>query len=88
MVGLSVTEGERRFQLLLVNHDGTVYGYEDRCAHQRVALSGGKLDGPILTCAAHAWTYDVRTGEGVNPEGVRLRRVPVTVEGDDILVEL
>jgi toluene monooxygenase system ferredoxin subunit len=54
--------------VLLVRHNGVVYAYENRCAHLGVALSEGRLDGHVLTCGAHHWQYDVRSGTGVNPE--------------------
>jgi toluene monooxygenase system ferredoxin subunit len=89
MLGLSLSSaGGRRLRILLVNLDGTVHAYEDRCAHQGVELSRGRLVGRLLTCSAHGWTYDLQTGEGVNPIGARLRPIPVKIDGDDILVEI
>ena len=74
--------------VLLVNVDGTVCAYEDRCRHKGIALSLGKLEGHVLTCAVHGWAYDARTGAGINPESVRLSRFPVRIEGNDILVDV
>ena len=37
--------------VLLVRLDGVVHAYENRCAHLGVALSKGRLDGPVLTCS-------------------------------------
>ena len=53
--------------VLLVRLNGFVYAYENRCAHQGVALSEGRLEGNVLTCRAHHWQYDVRFGSGINP---------------------
>src|SRR5207244_7529471 len=58
--------------VLLVNVGGAVCAYEDRCRHKGIRLSEGRLDGFVLTCAAHGWTYDARTGRGINPEAVEL----------------
>ena len=60
--------------VLLVRLNGVVYAYENRCAHQGVALSEGRLDGHVLTCRAHHWQYDVRVGSGINPATACLRR--------------
>jgi toluene monooxygenase system ferredoxin subunit len=84
MVGVEV-EGR---PILLVDVEGTVCAYEDRCRHKGVRLSEGKLDGFVITCAAHGWQYDARTGQGVNPEGVALPRYEVRIAGDDILIDL
>lgn len=83
-VGVTV-EGQN---VLLVNHEGTVRAYEDRCRHRSVRLSGGKLDGTTLVCPAHGWSYDVRTGAGVNPEHTQLTTFPVRVEGGLVLVDV
>jgi toluene monooxygenase system ferredoxin subunit len=75
-------------KVLLVRMGEAVYAYEDRCAHLGVALSEGKLEGCVLTCGAHLYQYDVRTGEGVNPKSVRLTSLPVQIVDGTILVEL
>ena len=53
---------------------GRSVAYEDRCPHLANPLSEGVLDGALLTCAAHEWAFDVRTGSGVNPASACLRR--------------
>jgi len=74
--------------VLLCNIDGQVYAYQDRCPHLANPLSEGKLRDNILTCAAHEWVFDARTGRGVNPVDTCLRRFPVRVDGDRIVVDL
>jgi toluene monooxygenase system ferredoxin subunit len=73
--------------VLLVRHGGEVFAYEDRCAHQGVPLSQGRLRGATLTCSAHEWQYDVCTGRGTNPQGVCLTRLPVRIVDDSIWVD-
>ena len=74
--------------VVLANINGEVFAYEDRCPHLANPLSKGLLDGHVLVCAAHEWAFDVRTGRGVNPVSVCLRRFPVRLEHDAILVNL
>jgi len=74
--------------VLLVNVEGTVCAYEDRCLHRAQPLSQGKLAGNRLVCAAHEWTYDAATGCGINPDGVALRRYPVRVIAGQIEVDV
>jgi len=39
--------------------------------------------GEILRCPWHGWEFDIRTGQSwFDPQGVRVRRYTVTVEGD------
>lgn len=75
-------------KVLLVNIDGSVRAYENRCAHQAVELSRGRLEGRLLTCWAHQWCYDASTGRGMNPRGVSLRSFPVKVEDGHISVDV
>jgi toluene monooxygenase system ferredoxin subunit len=75
-------------KVLLVRLDDGVRAFEDRCAHKGVALSEGQLAGTTLTCKAHAWRYDAKTGHGMDPANVCLRRFAVKVEGDDVLVDV
>jgi toluene monooxygenase system ferredoxin subunit len=77
-----------RMKVLLVNHQGTVHAYENRCAHQAAMLSKGRLDGNVLTCHLHGWCYDVVTGCGINPASARLRRFPTSVEDGTIAVSV
>jgi toluene monooxygenase system ferredoxin subunit len=74
--------------VLLCNLDGTLVAYEDRCPHLASPLSEGALDGGVLTCAAHEWQFDARTGRGVNPTSACLRRYPVRLDGEQIFVGL
>jgi toluene monooxygenase system ferredoxin subunit len=73
-------------RVLLVRHEGVLRAYEDRCCHLGVPLSKGELQGGVLTCYAHHWQYDVRTGRGINPANAELRAFPVQVSNGDILV--
>jgi toluene monooxygenase system ferredoxin subunit len=75
-------------KVLLIHIDDRVYAYADRCCHKGVALSEGRLEGTVLTCRAHEWQYDVRTGRGVNPANVRLESYAVKIAGGEILVDV
>jgi toluene monooxygenase system ferredoxin subunit len=65
-------------EILLCNVAGSVFAYDDSCPH---------LGNP-LTCAAHEWSFDVRTGGGINPAQVCLQRHAVRIEGGQILIDM
>ena len=87
-------DGERRCftlegrRVFLIKLEGRVYAYENRCAHRELPIATGRLDGYVLTCPAHEWQYDMRSGHGVNPDGTRLRAFPIKIENDDVLVDV
>lgn len=74
--------------VLLVRFGPEVVAYADRCAHLGFALSKGRLDGHVLTCSAHLWSFDARTGAGVNPKNACLVRYPVQLEGGNVFVDV
>ena len=74
--------------VVVLHLESGVHAYVDRCAHERVRLSQGILEGDVLTCTAHYWSYDARTGRGRNPDNVQLKRCAVQVKGDDIFVDV
>jgi len=72
--------------ILLCNVAGAVVAFDDSCPHLGNLLSMGKLEEHVLTCAAHEWSFDVRTGGGINPASACLHRYPVRLDGDRVLV--
>jgi toluene monooxygenase system ferredoxin subunit len=81
----AVVDGRK---VVVIRLDGTVYAYEDRCAHLGVALSEGRLEGTVLTCRAHEWQYDPRSGQGVNAATACLRRFAVRVDHGRVFVDV
>jgi toluene monooxygenase system ferredoxin subunit len=67
-------------KILLVNADGCVHAFHDRCPHQQWPLHNGDFANGILTCAQHLWQFDVSTGKGVNPSTCELLRYPCKVD--------
>lgn len=59
--------------------DDDVHAVDDACRHRGTALSGGLLRDGIVTCPAHLWQYDVRTGRRHDTVGEGLATYPVAV---------
>lgn len=75
-------------QMALFNVGGRFYATANICLHRQGPLGEGDLDGPVVTCPLHGWTYDVATG--VNRENPRLKvaTFPTKVEGDQVSIVL
>ena len=73
-------------EILLVRLDGEYHAYDGACPHQSTSLALGALDGSVLTCSAHEWEFDLRTGQGINPRTACLRRYDVRVADGQVLV--
>ena len=75
-------------QIALFHHEGRVHACNNRCPHEGFPLSEGTLTGGcILTCNWHNWKFDLEGGETL-VGGDTLRRYPVTIDGDDILLDV
>ena len=68
---------------------GEVFAISDVCSHADVALSEGEVADGHIECWLHGSMFDLRTGK---PTGLPATRpvptFPVTVEGDDVLVQM
>ncbi len=89
--------------ILLAKANGQFYATELLCPHLEANLSEGTLRGTILTCPMHNSQFDLRDGHVVrwtDLTGIKLtyaskahpprplRRYPIRVEGDKILVAI
>jgi nitrite reductase/ring-hydroxylating ferredoxin subunit len=72
--------------VLLALVDGELRAVDDACRHRGTALSGGLLRDGVVTCPAHLWQYDVRTGRRHDTEGEALPTYPVDIVGDTVEV--
>lgn len=80
-----VAEGR---QIALYNINGTFYATDNTCLHRGGPLGDGILDGNVVTCPWHGWTYDVTTGVSVINPNVAVKCFKVMVEGSDVNVAL
>ena len=75
-------------RILLYDVSGVLHATSATCAHLGGPLDMGVFEEGIVTCPWHGWQFDVRTGESVYDPGRRITTYPVSVVGDEILVEV
>lgn len=75
-------------EIAVFNVGGTFYAVGNTCKHRGGSLGEGELDGNVVTCPLHAWTYDVQTGECFDDPACGIDTFAVRVEGDDVLIEI
>ena len=73
-------------QVAVFNCDGTFYAIDNTCRHQGGPLGEGELEGAVVTCPWHGWTYDVTTGVSPDDADCRVDTYEVKVEGDSVMV--
>jgi len=75
--------------VVLVRRGAEVHALRDSCSHAEVSLSEGELTRKGLECWLHGSCFDLRTGAPSSPPATDPVEVyPVTVEGDDVLVDV
>jgi nitrite reductase/ring-hydroxylating ferredoxin subunit len=75
-------------QVALFNVGGRFHALDNVCQHQGGPLADGELDGCVVTCPWHGWTYDVTSGQSPDDTDTRVERFELKVEGGDVLVAL
>ncbi len=76
-------------EVLLVRAGGEFYALGAHCTHYHAPLADGVLCGNRLVCPWHQATFDVTTGDMVEPPALdALPKFAVRVEADRVLVEL
>lgn len=72
----------------LFNLDGTHYAIEDFCTHAGAPLGDGRIrDGKVM-CSWHGAEFCIKTGKAMTPPAFTdVRSFPVTIDGNDILID-
>jgi 3-phenylpropionate/trans-cinnamate dioxygenase ferredoxin subunit len=71
----------------LVN--GEPFAMEGSCSHMGYDLSKGVKEGPVVRCKMHGAEFDMRTGDVLrNMQAKKLKTYPLTVEGEEVFIEL
>lgn len=74
--------------VLLARVGGEVFAAENRCAHMGCPLSGGRLEGHVITCPCHDWRFDLRTGEFLDAPELSLKTYRAAVREGKIFLEV
>ena len=73
--------------IAVFNVEGEFCAIEDVCTHDGGILTGGAVDGCIITCPRHGATFDVRTGAALSaPAYEPTAKFPVRIENGMVQV--
>ena len=67
---------------------GAIHAIGDSCTHGEISLSEGFVEDDTVECWAHGSQFELATGKPKNlPAFEPVPVFPVTIEGDDVLVD-
>jgi nitrite reductase/ring-hydroxylating ferredoxin subunit len=72
----------------LFHLDGGFYALDGICPHAGGPLAQGEIRGSVVTCPWHGWQFDVTSGRHCLNAQLCQPSFPVTVQGDDVFVDL
>ena len=72
----------------LYNVEGQFHALDGVCPHAGGPLGQGALQGKLVTCPWHGWQFDVTTGQHCLNTNLMHTSFAVTVEGNDVYVEV
>jgi len=75
-------------EIALFKTGGKVCAIHSVCPHQGGPLAEGGLDGTIVTCPWHGWSFDVVSGACTFNPAVQQEIYKVKEEGEDVFVEV
>jgi nitrite reductase/ring-hydroxylating ferredoxin subunit len=77
------------YEVAIANAGGRFYAFAAYCPHQGWPLKWGAVEAGTLVCGLHGWSFDLTTGDAVDPPLADcLETYPVRVAGDVIEVGL
>ncbi|RME28185.1 MAG: Rieske (2Fe-2S) protein [Deltaproteobacteria bacterium] len=74
--------------IAVANADGTFYACTNTCPHAGGPLGEGSLDGTLLTCPYHGWTFDLADGSCRTNPDVTLETYDVALEQEAVCVRV
>lgn len=75
--------------VMLVWPDGDrLHAYEGVCPHEQSSFNTNGFNGRLITCMAHGWVFDARTGASLSPSGWQLEEYPLRIENGWIEIDM
>ena len=82
--GKTVVAGNKLIALFCTG--GEYHAIDDCCPHMGASLSGGYVEGGVVTCPWHAWRFRLDDGAWADNPRIKIGCYPVRVEGDEVQV--
>ncbi|MCL2760702.1 MAG: Rieske (2Fe-2S) protein [Desulfuromonadales bacterium] len=75
-------------ELLLINIKGKIFACENYCPHQGSTIDRGIIKEEHISCPRHGYRFSLKDGKCIDYPQYTLKIFPVTIDGEDILIDL
>jgi nitrite reductase (NADH) small subunit len=80
-------------EIALFREGARVHALDAVCPHRGASLAFGEVRGGVVHCPLHAWPFRLADGRCTDPRpagesAVKVEAFPVTLEGEDVYLEL
>jgi Fe-S cluster biogenesis protein NfuA/nitrite reductase/ring-hydroxylating ferredoxin subunit len=74
--------------VILCKQGDNINCYRNSCSHLGFPLDKGRLNKGIITCFAHEFQYDLKTGECLTVPDISLHSIEVKVKHDNVYIKV
>jgi nitrite reductase/ring-hydroxylating ferredoxin subunit len=74
--------------IAVANVGGQFHAINNTCLHRGGPLGQGSLQGNVVTCPWHGWTFDVTSGRITHNQAGGVACYPVELRGEDVYVDI
>ena len=86
--GVFVRHLGRDLAVFLLPDPQRVFVIDDTCPHAGGSLSGGEVEGTLVNCPYHYWSFDLRTGASTHSRLARVRPYPAEIRDGVVWAEI
>ncbi|MFX1466025.1 MAG: Rieske (2Fe-2S) protein [Promethearchaeota archaeon] len=74
--------------ILIIKKEGQIYAISNKCAHMACPLAVGVLEEYTIKCACHDWKFDIKTGEFLDANEIKIPIYEWKLEDGKIFVKI
>jgi nitrite reductase (NADH) small subunit len=74
--------------IAVANVGGRFHAINNTCLHRGGPLGQGSLQGNVVTCPWHGWSFDVTSGKTTHNQAAGVPCYPVELRGEDVYVDI